>query len=101
VKTEFAKEHDRIKVLLKDKANVAKNIDPDSGTYKSPVFYPATGSTSYNGNQTQAKGSTTSGIPGNVVPAGFKHYSHCTCYVPDPKNPRVTADLAEIEMMSE
>jgi hypothetical protein len=50
VKAEFAKEHERIKVVLKEKANVGKNIDPDFSIYKSPVFYPANGSHAYPGN---------------------------------------------------
>jgi hypothetical protein len=105
VKTEFAKENERIKVLLKDKANMAKNIDPDFSTYKSPDFYPANGSHVYTGNQTLTKGGSSGGIPGtmpgNLVPSGFKHYSHCTCYSPNSNNPRVTTELAEIEMLSE
>lgn len=49
VRTEFSQEHERIKVLLKEKANVAKNIEPEFSTYQSPEFYPANGIHSYNG----------------------------------------------------
>ena len=47
VKAEFTAEHERIKVLLKEKANAAKNIEPDCSTYKSPEFYSANGTHAY------------------------------------------------------
>ena len=40
-------------------------------------------------------------LPGSVVPPGFQHYTHCSCFVPSKQYPNYTMDLAEIEMMSE
>ena len=40
-------------------------------------------------------------LSGTVVPEGFKHYPHCICYQPDPKYPRPTLELAELDMLSE
>lgn len=40
-------------------------------------------------------------MAGCVVPNGFKHYTYCTCYVPNPKYPRPTLELAELDMLSE
>ena len=40
-------------------------------------------------------------LPGSVVPKGFQHYSHCSCFVANPDYPNYTMDNAEMEMMSE
>lgn len=41
-------------------------------------------------------------LPGAIVKDGFKHYSYCSCYKPDnEKFPRMTQELAQIEMKSE
>lgn len=38
---------------------------------------------------------------GSVLPPGFKHYSSCSCYEPNPEHPRPTLELAQMEMLSE
>jgi capsule polysaccharide modification protein KpsS len=40
-------------------------------------------------------------LAGAVVPDKFTHYSNCYCYVPNPKYPRPTMELAELELLSE
>lgn len=40
-------------------------------------------------------------LTGAVVPKNFEHYSYCSCYQPDPRFPRPTMELAELEMLSE
>ena len=40
-------------------------------------------------------------LPGAVVPEGFKHYSHCSCFKPNKAYPNYTFKLAEMEMLSE
>ena len=39
-------------------------------------------------------------LPGTLVPPGFRHLTHCICYVPDPDRPNPTMKYAELEMMS-
>jgi hypothetical protein len=60
-------------------------------------MYPASGTNIY------TKGYTTTGglLPGAVVPKDFIHYNHCICYIPDPKHPKPTLELAELDMLSE
>lgn len=48
-------------------------------------------------NLTAAVGS----LPGTIIPPGFTHYTHCSCYIPNPKKPHPTMHYAELEMMSE
>ena len=83
--------------MLREKANAAKNND-ETSTYKSPEFYPANGSHVYTGKGGAGVGGP---LPGAVVPKGFQHYSHCSCYGINEKHPKPTLELAEIEMMSE
>lgn len=40
-------------------------------------------------------------LPGSVIPAGFEHYTHCSCFQPSKSYPNYTMELAELEMMSE
>ena len=40
-------------------------------------------------------------LPGSLVPAGFTHYSHCSCFKPSKKYPNYALEHAEIEMYSE
>ena len=40
-------------------------------------------------------------LPGSIVPQGFQHYTHCSCFQPSKRYPNYTMDLAEIEMLSE
>ena len=40
-------------------------------------------------------------LPGTLVPPGFRHNTHCICYVPDPDRPNPTMKYAELEMMSQ
>ena len=40
-------------------------------------------------------------LPGSVVPDGFVHYSHCSCFVPSKRYPNYSMELAELEMYSE
>ena len=40
-------------------------------------------------------------LPGSVVPKGFQHYSHCSCFVPNPAYPNYTMDNAKDTMLSE
>ena len=44
---------------------------------------------------------TIATLPGGVVPDGFQHYSHCTCFVPSKRYPNYTIEHAELEMYSE
>jgi len=111
---DFAAELDRIKEVCKQKVQEAITIDPEI-KYKKPEFYPANGTHVYIGpSAPNEKGSkvtfpgnalTSDGrpatLPGAVVPKGFTHYSHCSCYMPDERFPRPTLEMAELEMMSE
>lgn len=45
IKSGFAQEEERIKKELKAKVDIVKNIEDETGLYKSPNFYPATGTT--------------------------------------------------------
>ena len=40
-------------------------------------------------------------LPGSVVPSGFQHYTHCSCFQPSKKYPNYTMEHAELEMYSE
>ena len=40
-------------------------------------------------------------LPGSIVPQGFQHYTHCSCFQPSQRYPNYRMDLAEIEMLSE
>ena len=40
-------------------------------------------------------------MPGSVVPNGFTHYSHCTCFKPNKNYPNYTLEHAELEMYTE
>jgi len=57
-------------------------------------MYPANGT-----NKNGVAGTKT--LAGSVVPIGFKHYTYCMCYVPNPNYPRPTLELAELDMLSE
>jgi len=98
---------------MKDKAS---NIDPKTTLYKPPALYPI-----HNGSSQQLQSmnfaepskakkigrqqSLNNGGPvqltGAVLPAGFEHYMHCSCYAPKPGMPKPTMEMAEIEQMSE
>lgn len=93
VGADFAEDQDRIKAILKEKADEAKIEDLDYIPNKTPM-YPANGTTK------NVVGGIKS-LAGCVVPNGFKHYTYCTCYVPNPKYPRPTLELAELDMLSE
>lgn len=100
--------------ILKDKAEAAKITDQKHSQYKRTPMYPATGSNTYlqlinntkGGSKTQqyevGKHPQNSGsIPGAIIPQNFRHYPHCFCYVPNPKHPWPTMELAELDMLSE
>ena len=40
-------------------------------------------------------------LPGSVIPDGFTHYSHCSCFKPSKRYPNYSLEHAEIEMYSE
>jgi len=41
-------------------------------------------------------------LAGTLVPDGFKHYTHCSCYVPNAdKSFHPTMEYAHLEMISE
>ena len=40
-------------------------------------------------------------LPGSVIPEGFQHYTHCSCFQPSKRYPNYTMELAELEMYSE
>ena len=117
-------------MMLKLKKDVVKAIEPDQqiSTYKAPMLYPGTGTSKYakagsitasavgdqpyNGAGTGMPGvnmgrlvspelQTVGTMPGGVVPVGFKHYSHCSCFVPSPDIPNYTMKDAEINMKTE
>lgn len=69
INKDFAENQDSIKKIIKSKAENAKNTDKDSNHKKVPM-YPATSS------QTM--------LGGSALPEGFQHYSHCSCYKPNP-----------------
>ena len=99
---DFAEEQERIKQIIKDKAEYAKNQEKDS-TLKRISLYPASGIPANMIGQGDKQseglnGSVVSGLlAGSIVPKGFEHYSFCSCYKPDPRYPRPTLELAEIE----
>ena len=80
----------------------AKNQEKDS-TLKRISLYPASGIPANMIGQGDKQseglnGSVVSGLlAGSIVPKGFEHYSFCSCYKPDPRYPRPTLELAEIE----
>lgn len=97
VNADFATDQDKIKQFLKQRADVAKSLDEDNPAPKVNLYPLTLANQTYNpihvANQNQ--------IVGAIIPANFKHYSHCQCYVPDPKYPRPTLELAELEIQSE
>ena len=99
---DFAEEQERIKQIIKDKAEYAKNQEKDS-TFKRINLYPASGIPANMIVQADKQseginGSVVSGLlSGSIVPKGFEHYSFCSCYKPDPRHPKPTLELAEIE----
>lgn len=123
---EFAHELKERGAEIKLMTGRATIIDPATTTYQSPPFYPIPGGTgtnpsgpvyAVNGSDSKAaqnrfKGKqgpgTTSfnqlapvALTGSVMPAGFQHYMHCSCYAPKPGMPKPTMEMAEIEQMSE
>ena len=115
--------------LEKDLRNLVTKVNAfKTSSFDEPNFYPGTGSHKYGQNKgkmnqiqlgaTGASGNSGMGtangtgmqmnlsaavgsIPGSVIPAGFTHYTYCSCYVPDGKKPHPTMKYAEMEMMSE
>jgi len=100
----------------------AREISANS-TYQNPMMYPGTG-THRTGpgpsKQIQPNGGATTGgmssgmssrppvtsvigaLPGTLVPDGFTHYTHCSCYVPNADKPyHPTMNFAHLEMISE
>jgi hypothetical protein len=54
------------------------------------------------GNDKSGKKGTGGGtLQGSVLPANFKHYSHCSCYQPSPDAPKPSLEMAELEALSE
>jgi hypothetical protein len=66
IQADFAENNDRIKEIIKTKAEFAKNTDRD-GTSKKTALYPA----SFDGQKN---------VAGVMAPPGFVHYQHCVCY---------------------
>ena len=93
VNEDFAEDQNRIKMFLKQRAEAAKALDNDLNSKTKLYPLQVVGS-----NLENAKRQL---IDGAVVPKNFKHYSYCSCYVPNPNYPRPTMELAEIEMLSE
>ena len=40
-------------------------------------------------------------LPGAVIPDGFQHYSHCSCFQPSKRYPNYSNELAELELYTE
>lgn len=100
INADFADEQDRIKAILKQKAEFAKNTDREPN--KGVAMYPAGGLMSQDQKGINDQLQPNDGpLRGAIVPQGFKHYAHCPCYAPDPRYPWPTMELAEIEMLSE
>lgn len=106
-------------------------IDPEMSQYVNPTLYPATGNSQYRQPVTSvviggSSGGATNGagagfvgnpsssnvitnlatanvgtLPGSVIPDGFTHYSHCSCFQPSKRYPNYSLEHAEIEMYTE
>lgn len=101
IAADFAEDQDRIRAILREKAEAAKTTD---GSFTRVPMYPSAQPAGYvarfGGSPVSPKRQMAS-IVGAVVPAGFEHYPRCTCYVPNPKQPWPTLELAELDMLSE
>jgi hypothetical protein len=77
--SDFAKEQDRIKTILKEMADKAKTTGEEAELIKKSVMYPASGTSTYVPmKETSKRGGGL--LPGAALPAGFEHYSHCICF---------------------
>ena len=95
---DFAKDQERIRTVLKEKADAAKLTNRESHSWFKPLaMYPA----STHVQTDVSNGPNNSIIAGAVLPQGFKHYPHCACYEPDPSHPKPTMELAHLDMLSE
>ena len=128
VNKDFAADYDTTVQMLKKWTEKACDINPETSLYKPPLLYPGTGTSKYakagsitanavgdqpyNGAGTGMPGvnmgrlvspelQVVGTMPGGVVPKNFQHYSHCSCFVPNPKYPNYTMESAEINMLSE
>lgn len=113
--------------MLKREVEKAHDITEQSN-YIPPTLYPATGDSKYRkpinqiiikhdyGGRGGGGGDsdmriagvindlhleTVGTLPGAIIPKGFQHYSHCSCFVPSKRYPNYTMEHAEIEMYSE
>ena len=101
INADFADDMDRIKKIIKTKAENAKNTDRDS-INRPIVMYTATGLTPDElGHNKTSLNYTNASMSGAVVPVGFEHYSFCSCYKVNPEHPKPTLELANCEMLSE
>ena len=93
IELDFAEEQNRIKTILKHKAEDAKLTNRESDPlYKPLKMYPTIGGSSAGNGKIGG---------GAVIPKDFRHYPHCSCYVPNPNHPWPTLELAELDMLSE
>lgn len=125
---QFSADYDAINQNLKKEVEKAHDIT-DMSNYVPPTLYPATGNSKYRNPISQivikhdygGEGGVGGGggnlvssgvindlaleavgtIPGSIVPTGFQHYTHCSCFQPSKKYPNYTMQLAELEMYSE
>lgn len=110
VGSHFEDEKETMLTYLKRQVEIMWNFDPETSTYVPPTLYPATGNSKYrqpvpavvvsSNNVTALGGGGGYGgsgpsdgkvlkdltleavgtLPGSVVPEGFQHYSHCSCF---------------------
>ena len=123
VEVDFEEKRAAMEKDMNLKVTQVRDIGSNS-TYQAPKLYPGTGSRKY-GTQTQHKPGTiqlnsmpgpamgaggdgrvnlikdVGALPGTLIPKGFNHYTHCSCYIPDPSKPHPTMHYAELEMISE
>ena len=90
VSANFAEEMDRIKKVIKQKADNAKISNKDG------VYIPVDLLTHH-----VNEGKPHGGVAGSIVPKDFAHFTTCTCYKPNPAYPVPTVELAKLETLSE
>jgi hypothetical protein len=101
INADFAEDMERIKKIIKTKAENAKNTDRDAAIHKSVRMYNATGLVPNQANEKNSHAFPSNFTSGAVVPDGFEHYSFCTCYKVNPDHPQPTLELANAEMLTE
>ena len=101
INAEAAEDQTRIKAILKQKADIAKNTERDVNIHKPAPMYPLGPPGATEAADSLLKNGVVLSSGGAVVPKDWQHYATCSCYVADARFPAPTLELAELEMLSE